>query len=93
MMRKGKGKGNKGKGHKKQLVHAATERGPVGVQDLPTAAATIKLARAEARANRLQQRVLDLMEEVIDDEVDGINICWMRGLPVIGYEQPVVDAF
>lgn len=41
----------------------------------------------------VQQRVLDLMQEVIDDEVDGINICWIRGLPVIGYEQPVVDAF
>ena len=41
----------------------------------------------------VQQHMLDIMEEVIDDEVDGINICWMRGLPVIGYEQPVVDAF
>ena len=41
----------------------------------------------------VQQRVLDLMDEVIDDEMDGINICWIRGLRVIGYEQPVIDAF
>ncbi|MDP7741515.1 MAG: hypothetical protein QGF67_08750 [Lentisphaeria bacterium] len=41
----------------------------------------------------VRQCVLDLMEEVIDDEVDGINICWIRGLRVIGYEQPVIDAF
>ena len=41
----------------------------------------------------VQQHVLSLMDEVIDDEVDGINICWIRGLRVIGYEKPVVEAF
>ena len=38
-------------------------------------------------------RVLDIMREVLDDEVDGINICWIRGMPSIGYEEPVVEEF
>ena len=41
----------------------------------------------------VQQQVLSLMDEVLDDEVDGINICWIRGLRVIGYEKPVAEAF
>ena len=41
----------------------------------------------------VRQRMLDIMAEVIDDEVDGINICWIRGMPSIGYEEPAAKAF
>tara|TARA_B100001013_G_scaffold282462_1_gene182414 strand:+ start:611 stop:2245 length:1635 start_codon:yes stop_codon:yes gene_type:complete len=41
----------------------------------------------------VRQRMLDIIREVADDEVDGINICWMRGVPCVGYEVPVAEEF
>lgn len=52
-----------------------------------------RLSKLSFAFPEVQQRVLALMDEVLDDEVDGINICWIRGLRVIGYEPPVLEAF
>ena len=42
----------------------------------------------------VRQVMLDIIQEVTDDdELDGIDLCWIRGAPFIGYEKPVADAF
>ena len=42
----------------------------------------------------VRQRMLDIIAEVTDDdELDGIDLCWIRGAPFIGYEKPVAEAF
>ena len=53
-----------------------------------TALPKISYAFAEVRSH-----MLAIIEEVLDDEIDGVNLCWMRGTPAVGFEQPVVDAF
>ena len=37
--------------------------------------------------------MLGIIRESVTDDVDGINLCWIRGAPYIGYEKPVADAF
>ncbi len=41
----------------------------------------------------VRRRMLDIIEEILDDEIDGINLCWMRGAPCVAFEKPVADAF
>ena len=36
---------------------------------------------------------LEIFEEVLDYDVDGIHLDFCRGMPFIGYEEPVVDEF
>ena len=43
--------------------------------------------------DEVQDCMLGIIREVADDEVDGINLCWIRGAPYVGYEKPVADAF
>jgi hypothetical protein len=40
----------------------------------------------------VRELMLDIIREVADDELDGINLCFMRGVPLIGCEEPVVQA-
>ena len=56
----------------------------------PDGTALPKLSYAFAE---VRKRMLAIVEEVLDDEIDGVNLCWMRGTPVVGFEKPVVDAF
>jgi len=42
----------------------------------------------------VQDRMLAIIQEVVEAfDVDGVNLCWIRGPQFVGYEAPVVDAF
>ena len=41
----------------------------------------------------VRDRMLGIIREVADDELDGINLCLIRGAPYVGYEKPVAEAF
>ena len=41
----------------------------------------------------VRRHCLDLLVEVAGFGVDGINLCFMRGPPFVGYEQPLIDGF
>ena len=41
----------------------------------------------------VRARMLGIIREVADDELDGINLCLIRGAPYVGYEKPVAEAF
>lgn len=41
----------------------------------------------------VREHMLNIIREVVDDQVDGINLCWIRGAPYVGYEEPVAKAF
>ena len=40
-----------------------------------------------------RQWLLDLMKEVAQYDIDGVNLCFVRGPLFVGYEKPVVESF
>lgn len=53
-------------------------------------AVDLRLSYAYPQVRRF---LLEILEEVLEYGVDGINLDFCRGMPFVGYEEPVVDEF